>query len=68
MGERRWDLTPAYANNSRTHPNENPCWTVKSGSMNKSWVNLDQVKVALRNQQVLTLLLQECSNRELEAR
>jgi hypothetical protein len=33
--------------------------------MNKSWANFDQVKVALRNQQVLTLLLQECSNKRI---
>src|ERR1035437_2747108 len=49
-----------------SHPNENPCSTVKSGRRNKQiMTNLDQVKVTPRNQQVLNLLVQGCSNKEI---
>jgi len=45
--------------------NENRCSTIKSGMREQIVTNLGQVKVSPRDQQVLNLLVQGCSNREI---
>jgi DNA-binding NarL/FixJ family response regulator len=47
------------------NPNENPCSTIKSGMGEQIMTNLGQVKVFPRDQQVLNLLVQGCSNKEI---
>src|SRR6202030_2662969 len=45
--------------------NENSCSTIKCGMWEQIMTNLGQVKVFPRDQQVLNLLVQGCSNKEI---
>jgi len=46
-------------------PNENSCSTIKCGMGEQIMTNLGQVKVTPRDQQVMNLLVQGCSNKEI---
>ena len=46
-------------------PNENPCSTIKAGMGEQIVCHLGQVRVSPRDQQVLNLLVQGCSNKEI---
>jgi DNA-binding NarL/FixJ family response regulator len=58
-------VLPASEQLAESTPNENPCATVKAGLGEQIVTNLGQVKVSPRDQQVLNLLVQGCSNKEI---
>ena len=58
-------VLPASEQLAESTPDENPCSTIKAGMGKQIVTNLGQVKVSPRDQQVLNLLVQGCSNKEI---
>jgi DNA-binding NarL/FixJ family response regulator len=58
-------VLPASEQLAESTPDENPCSTIKAGMGEQIVTNLGQVKVSPRDQQVLNLLVQGCSNKEI---
>jgi DNA-binding NarL/FixJ family response regulator len=58
-------VLPASEQLAESTPNENPCSTIKADMGEQIVTNLGKVKVSPRAQQVLNLLVQGCSNKEI---
>ena len=58
-------ISPASEQLAESTPNENPCSTNKAGMEEQIVSHLGRVKVSPRDRQVLNLLVQGCSNKEI---